>query len=167
VTPLVLRRYAFRVKPNVQCGDVRNESVTKPQRIADVPQLHVLRDLMWLTWHEMPRPQADDDIRELVASRLRAALELRGKTQQDASYDLRVSLSQINRNLRGKHTPSVDTVVRFCRYLDVSADWVLGLSDEPRPAPTRARTAEDIVEMADALLEAEPLPPVSRSRRRS
>ena len=115
----------------------------------------------------MARPQANEELRRVVAERLRAAMKAAGKTQQEVSFDLRIPLSQVNRSVRGLSTPSADSLVRFCQYFGVSADWVLGLSDEPRPAPTRARTAEEIVEMADVLLEAEQPPPVSRSRRRS
>lgn len=31
----------------------------------------------------------------------------------------------------GKHTPSVDMLLRICKTLDVSADFLLGLSDKP------------------------------------
>ena len=35
--------------------------------------------------------------------------------------------------LDGKHIPSADSVVRVARGLDVSADWLLGLSSDRRP----------------------------------
>ncbi len=47
-------------------------------------------------------------------------------------------------NARQTHVQA-DTVFRLCRALDVSADYLLGLADEPASVPERPRQRRDLV----------------------
>ena len=42
----------------------------------------------------------------------------------------RASMSQLE---SGLNAPSLNTLLALCRYFNVSADYLLGLTDEPRP----------------------------------
>ena len=53
-----------------------------------------------------------------------------GKTQVDIANAIHVKKQCVSDYKVGKSIPSVDTLYLLCKYLDVSADWILGLSDD-------------------------------------
>lgn len=112
------------------------------------------------------RVSQDDDVTRIFATRFVELLRERGMTQQDASYALRLSPAVINRYVKEKHAPSAATIVLIARHFSVSADWLLGLADERRPAPPRARTADEIVAMTDELVANPPRRRASENPRR-
>lgn len=113
------------------------------------------------------RVTQDENVTLVMSERFAELMRERGMSQQDTSYALRLSPTVINRWVKGKHAISAANIATICRYFDVSADWLLGLSDERRPRGPRARTAEEIVAMADELVATEQPQRRQRSRRRS
>ena len=61
-------------------------------------------------------------------------------TQETLAQKLGVSTPTVSKWEQGESDPSVSTLVRLCRLYDVSADFLLGLSDED-PLFTRKRRA--------------------------
>ena len=52
-----------------------------------------------------------------------------GKTQVEIARALNVSKQCVNDYKVGKSVPSIETLYSLCKYLDVSADYLLGLTD--------------------------------------
>lgn len=66
----------------------------------------------------------------LIGSRLLALRKDRGLTQRKAAFDLKVSAQQLGQWEKGKRQAQLDDLVALARYYHVSADYLLGLSDE-------------------------------------
>ncbi len=61
--------------------------------------------------------------------RFNEILRTSGKTQVEIARALNVTKQCINDYKTGKSVPSLETLVALCKYLEVSADYLLGLSD--------------------------------------
>lgn len=48
---------------------------------------------------------------------------------RDVATALNVTVRSINRYEDGTREPSVEMIIKFCKLYDVSADYLLGLSD--------------------------------------
>ena len=53
-----------------------------------------------------------------------------GKTQVEIANEINVSKQCVTDYKSGKSLPSLETLCLICRCLDVSSDYLLGLSDE-------------------------------------
>ncbi len=53
-----------------------------------------------------------------------------GKTQVEIAKAINVSKQCVNDYKAGKSMPSVETLILLCEYLNVSADYLLGLTDK-------------------------------------
>jgi transcriptional regulator with XRE-family HTH domain len=69
------------------------------------------------------------DTTAFCRDRLREIRLLRGMTQGELAQATGLYETQISRLEVSSHDPSVYTLVRLCRALDCSADYLLGLSD--------------------------------------
>ncbi len=67
----------------------------------------------------------------LRAERLKQLRKLRGYTQQDLAKALHIAQQQVTRWESGANDPSADTLERIAKVLECTADWLLGLVDEP------------------------------------
>ena len=56
-------------------------------------------------------------------------LKISGKRQTDIAEAVNVSKQCVSDYKTGKSVPSLETLCLLCEYLDVSADYLLGLSD--------------------------------------
>jgi transcriptional regulator with XRE-family HTH domain len=65
------------------------------------------------------------------ASRLRAIREKRGLTQQKLGDLCLVGSNQISRYESGRAEPGMDTLRSIADHLEISADYLLGLTDDP------------------------------------
>jgi len=52
-----------------------------------------------------------------------------GKTQVEIALAINVTKQCVNDYKTGKSVPSVETLYALCKFLDVSADYLLGLTD--------------------------------------
>ena len=71
--------------------------------------------------------------RSLFVRRLRDIRTDNGKSQAEVAEALGITRGAYGRYERGDNDPSNDIVARFCCMFNVSADYLLGLSDEFRP----------------------------------
>lgn len=61
--------------------------------------------------------------------RFNEVLKQSGKKQTEIALALNLSKQCVNDYRTGKTLPSIETLYLLCKYLDVSADYLLGLSD--------------------------------------
>ena len=69
--------------------------------------------------------------RDLFARRLRALRKGAGEKQEDLAGLLGVTATQISDMENGKTTTTLEKFVLICEHYRVSADYLLGLRDEP------------------------------------
>ena len=61
--------------------------------------------------------------------RFNEVLKQSGKTQVEIAKALNITKQCVNDYKTGKSVPSIQTLYCLCKYLDVSADYLLGLSE--------------------------------------
>ena len=61
--------------------------------------------------------------------RFNEILKTCGKTQADIAREIGVSEQGVSEYKSGRCLPSLDKLYKLCTYLDVSADYLLGLDD--------------------------------------
>lgn len=61
--------------------------------------------------------------------RFNEILKTCGKTQADIAREIGVSEQGVSEYKSGRCLPSLDKLYKLCAYLDVSADYLLGLDD--------------------------------------
>ena len=61
--------------------------------------------------------------------RLKMIRQENGKTQKDVCEELGISPNGYASYEQGRTEPSIDTLIRLCKIFDVSADYLLGLTD--------------------------------------
>jgi transcriptional regulator with XRE-family HTH domain len=86
----------------------------------------------------------------LNGERLRAVREAKNYTQEDLAHFLDVTQQQIWRWESGATEPNGDFISRLAKTLEVTADYLLGLSDDPYPR----RREEDLTPVEQRLLAA-------------
>lgn len=67
---------------------------------------------------------------EIFSIRLRKALEEKDVTQAELALDSIASRNTLSRYVTGVGTPTVPVLQSICRALDVSADYLIGLSNK-------------------------------------
>ena len=70
---------------------------------------------------------------KVFAARLRKLRKDAGDHQTDLAELLGVSGNQISEMENSRKTTSFERLVLLCQHYNVSADYLLGLTDEPRP----------------------------------
>ena len=70
---------------------------------------------------------------ELFGTRLRGLRKLRDETQQELAELLGVKPNQIGEMENGRKASTFSRLAQLCEHYNVSADYLLGLTDEPRP----------------------------------
>ena len=70
---------------------------------------------------------------EVFGQRLRAARKARNEKQEDLGQFLGVGKSQISEMERGSTSTTLEKLSVICQHYNVSADYLLGLTDEPKP----------------------------------
>ena len=70
---------------------------------------------------------------KMFAERLREARETKRKTQQEIAEYLGISAVSYGAWERGRAEPSLDRLVKLCRYFGATSDWLIGLDCERKP----------------------------------
>ena len=71
---------------------------------------------------------------ETVAKRLKELRHSVGLSQARLAKALNLKQSAINRYENNQTDPSCDTLLRYAEYFDVSADYILGRTENPKGA---------------------------------
>ena len=71
---------------------------------------------------------------ESISKRRLDLLSDQNISQKTLADDLQVSRSTLNNYLKDRRWLSPDLICGICRYLDISADYLLGLSDQKHPS---------------------------------
>ncbi len=90
----------------------------------------------------------------MLGARLRDVRNQRGLSQGQIAEYAGVSQSTLSDLERGEISPkTIDAVVNLATYFECSADYLLGLTDDPRPAEKRSWTPESktAVDLIDSL----------------
>ena len=76
---------------------------------------------------------------EIFGQRLRSARKARGEKQEDLGQLLGVGKSQISEMERGSASTTLEKLSYICEYYNISADYLLGLTDDPKPYKRRKK----------------------------
>ncbi len=71
--------------------------------------------------------------RMIFSARLKALIQQRNMTYAQLAGILGVSTAQVSDMANGKAGTSLERLYLLCQTFEVSADYLLGLTDEPRP----------------------------------
>lgn len=71
--------------------------------------------------------------KELFGERIRDQRKKHNEVQEDLAKILDVRVSHISEIERGNRTTSPERIVLLCEHYKVSADYLLGLTDNPKP----------------------------------
>lgn len=63
-----------------------------------------------------------------INERLAEEIKNSGKTQKEIANALNIKQPNISDYVNGKILPSLETFAKLCIYLDVSADYILGIN---------------------------------------
>ena len=71
--------------------------------------------------------------REVFSIRLKKARKAAGEQQVELAQAVGISQTGISAIENGKQATSIDNLAVICQHYNISADYFLGLIDEPRP----------------------------------
>lgn len=74
--------------------------------------------------------------------RLENLIEENNITQKQLSTELHIAATTLNGYVNNHREPDFHTLVRLAGYFNVSTDYLLGLTDEKKPAPSSLNPAE-------------------------
>ena len=72
--------------------------------------------------------------KELFGERIRELRQKKNEVQSDLAQLLDVRVSHISEIERGHRTTSPERIVLLCQHFKVSSDYLLGLTDNPKPS---------------------------------
>lgn len=67
---------------------------------------------------------------ETIKTRIKEEIKNSGLTTVEIAKRVGISPEMVTQYVTTKKLPKLDTFARLCKELDVSADYILGLSDE-------------------------------------
>ena len=70
---------------------------------------------------------------QLFGKRLLEVRTSRGEKQPDLAEVLGISITQVSEMENGKKGTTLERFALICQHYNVSADYLLGLTDEPKP----------------------------------
>lgn len=77
------------------------------------------------------RPNASETEGHTFPTRLRAAMDFKKENQTSLASKVNMKRQTIGFYMNGQSQPNADGLAAICRALQVSSDWLLGLSQEP------------------------------------
>lgn len=69
------------------------------------------------------------DESKMFVQRLRCVIAESGETQRQIAKEVGVAKATVNLWCRGEQMPNSKALIKLCERFDVSADWLLGLSN--------------------------------------
>jgi len=91
------------------------------------------------------------DNKKIIGMRINEALALRNKKQKELAAILNVTDNTISYFCSGTRTPNTQQIVEISKYLDVSTDYLLGLTEYPTSDKDKAFICEYTGLSADAV----------------
>ncbi|EEG30279.1 DNA-binding helix-turn-helix protein [[Clostridium] methylpentosum DSM 5476] len=76
--------------------------------------------------------------KKMIGEKINQALTLCNKKQKDLAKELQVADNTISYFVNGSRTPNTEQLIKIARFCNVSADWLLGLSEVQKPNTTVA-----------------------------
>ncbi|HBK69303.1 MAG TPA: hypothetical protein DDZ91_11730 [Firmicutes bacterium] len=73
------------------------------------------------------------NVKVIFGKRLQQALTERNMQQNDLAKELDISSKTMSTYIHGKASPTITGLAKIARFLGISADYFLGLSNELRP----------------------------------
>lgn len=70
---------------------------------------------------------------EEFGQRLYAVRKAHQKVQKDLAEEINVSVAQISDMENGRRATTLEKLAQICEYYNISADYLLGLTDEMKP----------------------------------
>ena len=70
---------------------------------------------------------------EVFGQRLREARKAAGQKQEELGLALNLGKGQISGMERGTSSTTLEKLSLICQHYNISADYLLGLTDEPKP----------------------------------
>ena len=77
-------------------------------------------------------------IKENFIARLKTLREAKGVSTRKLGGAIGISSPAISQFENGTALPAIDTLVALAKFFDVSVDYLLGISDEPKPIPEKS-----------------------------
>ena len=65
--------------------------------------------------------------------RLKELMEETEKTHKQLANEIYMHKETVTGYITGRHEPIVETIIRMCKLFNVSADYLIGLTDERKP----------------------------------
>lgn len=87
------------------------------------------------------------------SSTLSALRRSKGFSQRKAAADLQISQALLSHYENGAREPGIPFICRACDYYGVSADYILGRTDDDSDSANGAQAKQRLHELADALRE--------------
>jgi transcriptional regulator with XRE-family HTH domain len=81
---------------------------------------------LWPMIDKPPRWPSEQELAQVLGSRVKALREARGLSQRALSQQLRISKSMVTKYEGGLHTPTVTVLVRLAALFEVTLDSLLG-----------------------------------------
>ncbi len=78
--------------------------------------------------------------KDIFAIRLKKMRKRAGENQKDLASAVGMTQAQISAIENGKQATTFDKLALICQHYNVSADYLLGLIDEPRPLDQKEGT---------------------------
>ena len=79
---------------------------------------------------------------QIIQERVKHAIQARGYSYADVSHYTGISLASVSRYANGERTPDARGISLLCSFLGVSADWMLGVTDNMRVSGTTDEIAK-------------------------
>lgn len=79
-----------------------------------------------------------------VLTRIREIRKEKGLSQKEIAKMINMNQTQYSRYERGENEIKVNVLIDICRALEVSSDYILGLTDDPRPVKETVKVKNQI-----------------------
>lgn len=63
----------------------------------------------------------------MVSDRIKIAIAVRNMTQKDLADAIGVTQATMTRYCKNQRKPTADAIIKICKTLNISADWLLEL----------------------------------------